>query len=220
MNKAQDRLPKSDIFEFRFLYGNMILVDVEPGYVSEILGCVAYKVPIEFQSLSSLARILRLQIPFETYERILWPGTGAQTVQKLLDIENLGERIDARRVGYKNPRFEIGNVTPKDQKTIIIDDVICSGGTVLAIKEKAKIKQCDIACLVMQCPRNSNLKTFEKVYSSLVIKSEQGKAPLNSLSTFLKNESIAIDYANRFVIDPQEFLDALDLIRKEATFYA
>lgn len=220
IDTACSRLPKAIISEFRWVYGNVILSDVIPESDGELFSSVAFSVPVHIVPLSPLADMLRSQIDFSLYERIIWPGTGALTVQMLLDLKGAGEQIEARRIGYKNPLVEVGDILAKDVRTLIIDDVICSGATVCAVQEKGSITDCDLACLVIQYPRTNRLKSFGKILAPLMIRSEQGKVPLNSLSTFLKRQDIAEDYARRFARDPEEFLEALALIKQEVTYYA
>jgi len=220
IDDARSRLPDAQIEEFRWVYGNTILVDVIPESSAELLSSVSFTVPVQLLPLAPLAKILHSQIDLHSYERILWPGTGAITVQKLLKSESFGERVDARRVGYKNPRVEIGELKPQNVRTLIVDDVVCSGATVRGIQEKVEASECDVACLVMQYPRDTKLMAFRRLFAPLMIRGEHGKVPLNSLSTFLKNREIAEDYGRRFALDSSEFLEALSLIKEEVAYYA
>ncbi len=154
---------------------------------------------------------------------IILPGNGANIVYNYLPPEWIKtwkwQRVHAKRywIPGQNPRIITNRIWPKRMALgindlIILDDVISSGGTctILRYVNLPWIPGARWHAVAWLMQNSASLKGFSSYFSIKSVGDTKKKAPINSLSTLLKDKEIASSYARRnFLGRGQDFLDLL-----------
>jgi hypothetical protein len=172
---------------------------------------------MHYLSAKQLTEELQSMVDFSEFDAVLLPGRGSQIVRSYFSQSLHAITFEASRVGYKNPKPVIANFQSPKGILAVLDDVVSTGDTALAVFEKSNPKPKILAAWVLLYPRDSRLAIFDQIVSCYCVASEKGKAPVNSLSTLLLKTEIAESYASRFCRNPKDFFLALQLIKEEVS---
>lgn len=159
---------------------------------------------------------------------LIFPGNGAQILKEKLPAEWLRQwseiiDIDIRRLWEpgNDPVVVGGRMFPErmlvDVKDVVIlDDVVSSGLTVRQIVKRNSVwfPQADWSIVSWVAQRSANVKDFKTFFAPQLAGTVASKAPINSLSTIMEDESVASSYAKRnFKGRCKEFLDFIGSMR-------
>jgi len=170
---------------------------------------------------------------------LIFPGNGAQDVRRRTQLKTWFPNcigVTARREWRPResfPRTRVEKISPPPicrdvRHYMVMDDVICSGSTVHAIKDELLPDAHPdaawyAASWVAQRPMNgakSGVKGFTATAAATVVwrnNTQTGKperAPLNSISTLANDRRIADEYAQRHV-HPGDRNKFLSILRRE-----
>lgn len=150
------------------------------------------------------------------FDVMVWPGRGARTVKKFLNIQG-GVEVFAERVGYgSSVSAQVsGFLVPPEKSVVVLDDVVSSGATALEVFEKGKLSSASLAAWVMQVPRVGSLKCYSDIFAGIVIRGPKVRIPVNSLSTFIEKKEILSGYASRYAEDTKEFIEFFAWLQEE-----
>ncbi|MDD5050487.1 MAG: hypothetical protein PHV93_01965 [Candidatus Pacebacteria bacterium] len=188
--------------------------------------------PVVFLDDVDLAKDLEkyLERIVATHSKVLFvfPGNGSNYPRKMSAVWRQFPSADvfAKRmwVPGREPVALSGRILPEvflvlDVETVVVvDDVICSGATLVKIHEEnswrfPKAKWLGAAWLaqVPQMKAKSGVNGYSSVSVSTVVGKIDGRRiPLNSLSTLKSDRGIAESYANTHFACPEKFLELLN----------
>lgn len=214
--KVRNRLPNLVVNEFRWVRGNIFIDDIgldQLGFNNNDIP--ELKAPSQLLTPGMLNNLLLKIWQPELFQTIIWPGKGAKFMQCTLGIAK-GINIAAERLGYKNPEAWIAEFhVPKDSNIAVADDVVSSGVTARRVHEKGKLIKASLAAWIMQNPSDILLRCYEKIFIACLVRGDNGKVPINSLSTFLEKSEVLEDYAKRYARNAQEFIEFFAWLKKE-----
>lgn len=214
IERVCQRLPNLHAKSFFFTHGNILINDLMIEDAESALACVEFTVPMQIFDGRQLTKDLESLIDLPSFASVILPGNGSRIVQQHLTSPVRSISVDAKRVGYKNPKPEINDFTVPDGSVAVLDDVVSSGDTAHAIFVKGIWRPATLATWILQYPRGSRLSCYESIVASLCVGGEKGKVPVNSLSTLIANRDIAQSYAERFCTNQYDFFAALELIQE------
>lgn len=159
---------------------------------------------------------------------LVLPGNGASIVRSYLPKAWLDNwqwvSIHAKRywVPGHDPQVIVNRINDNKMllgfdDIVIIDDVISSGQTCrnLRIKNLPWIPKAKWHTVTWLMQKSANTKGFISVFYAKDFGTKTRKAPINSLSTLLSDEQIALSYSARNFPDQQiEFINLLSAIKK------
>ena len=213
--KVKNRLPNLEANEFWWVKGNIFIDDIGLENLGLSNDIPKLKMPYQVLTPELLNKSLLKVLQLDSFQVIIWPGEGAKVVRKSLGIVD-GLWVAAKRIGYKDPDADVADFSvPLDQRVIIIDDVIASGVTALKVYQKGKLKKACLAAWIMQNPTDTILRCYENIFTGFVVRGDNGKVPINSLSTFLEKPEILEDYSGRYALNPQEFVEFFNWLKEE-----
>jgi len=212
--KVKNRLPNLVAGKFWWVKGNIFIDDLgldELGLGNDI---PKLKVPAHILTPATLNSLLLQFFQPELFSTIIWPGEGAKAVQKSLDLG--GINIAAQRIGFESPRVEVAFFQViAEGKIAIVDDVVASGATAIAVWSQGNFKRASLVAWIMQSPHDAALRCYEKIFVGLLVRGDNGQVPINSLSTFLERQEVLEDYAQRYARDASEFIEFFVWLKKE-----
>lgn len=211
--KIRNRLPNLVVGKFWWVQGNIFIDDLDLGELGLSNDIPELKVSMHILTPATLNVLLLQVFQPASFPTMIWPGEGAKVVQKSLNLG--GINIAAQRVGYINPHAKVPAFEAPLGEVAVIDDVITSGATALAVWQQGNLKRASLAAWIMQSPHDAFLRCYEKVFVGLLVRGDNGKVPINSLSTFLKRQEVLDDYAKRYAACVQEFTDFFVWLKKE-----
>lgn len=213
--KVRNRLPNLVVNEFWWVKGNIFIDDIgldQLGFSNDIPELKAPSQILTPDMLNDL--LLKIWQP-ELFQTIIWPGKGAKFMRCTLKIAQ-GVNIAAERLGYKNPEAWIADFqAPKDSNIAVVDDVVSSGITARRVYEKGKLTKASLAAWIMQNPSDILLRCYEKIFIACLVRGDNGKVPINSLSAFLEKSEVLEDYAKRYACNAQEFIEFFTWLKEE-----
>lgn len=157
---------------------------------------------------------------------LVFPGNGANIVRGFMSAEwLLGWRTTsatAKRIWIpgESPQAIAGRIFPNKfvlglKDIVVIDDVVSSGETARKLRQVnapwIPATQWHIVCWVAQ--KAASLRGFSSHHATIEVGDSNHKAPINSISTLLKEVDIAENYARRNFPQPETFLALLDELR-------
>ncbi|HVZ58446.1 MAG TPA: phosphoribosyltransferase [Patescibacteria group bacterium] len=201
-----------------------------------------YQLPSLCRSLAELSLPLLVSDPESTL--IVYPGEGAESTRLAFPPGVLEQfqsvSVEARRIkdaegeviGVRTPGITENIATSVKQlayvsKVIVVDDVIDSGKTLLAIKQQAGLDDIPWYAMapIMFSPLPyegrtkfpSSIPGFEELYAGIMIQGEKNPVDLNDLSSFLiggeKTQRLLKKCINQFVT-PQTIIPFVRSVAK------
>lgn len=212
--KVKNRLPNLVVGEYWWVHGNIFIDDLGLSGLGLAQDIPKLKVSCQVLSPADLNVILRKILPLDEFSFFIFPGRGAQYLKKMWGLS--GIMVQARRTGFDPPRVEVeGFVTPENKKILVLDDVISSGLTALEVMRKGHLQNAALAAWIMQSPHNPSLCCYQVIFVGYLVRSEAGKVPVNSLSTFLERPEVLGRYAQKYAQNPAEFQEFFTWLFKE-----
>lgn len=108
-------------------------------------------------------------------------------------------------------------VVPRVQRVLVVDDVISTGATMRALRERNKHKFPKAEWFAATpLSRLEKINGYKEVITTLLVPPQDGlKVPINSLSTLIENQTLAVNYATKHCCKTGVFLEALSRIGSE-----
>ncbi len=173
---------------------------------------------------------------------VVFPGNGAQVIKDLLpdgllDGVSTVEIPTERKVGSNGSvngvellgrtKLREAVAERKAETIIILDDVIVTGSTLIAVKDAISGRNIEFyaGALMMRsplqrggrCSAESGIEGYTSVIAPIVYQGISGTPPVNSLSTLMgesdKSRTVRAKYISQYVEDPSTFMDTVSAIR-------
>lgn len=217
--KALGRLPNLNAFAFWWVEGNILIDDIGLKHYGIVASDIpSLSEPLYLLNADDLTDQLFTILHVNEYDNFIWPGEGSLLIRKCFGLEEKGLYVKAKRLGYHGPVADVEEFARPAGKLIVIDDVVSTGQTAYQVLNKGKLQNADLACWIIQYPKDLLLQCYQKIYASFLVRGKKGKVPINSLSTFLKRNDILLDYAQRHSNNPQDFMDFFSWLIKEGIY--
>ena len=157
---------------------------------------------------------------------LVFPGNGASIARGFFSEQWLSKwrlsSVHAKRIWAPGepPCAIVSRIYPNGfllniRDIVIVDDVVSSGVTARKLRQVnapwIPAAQWHVVCWMSQ--RAANVRGFVSMYSAVEVGDSNRKAPINSLSTLLKEVEIAESYARRNFLNPEAFLKLLQELR-------
>ncbi len=158
---------------------------------------------------------------------LVYPGNGGKDIMDKLDLSYIhpSTNVPAKRLWQpgQDPVVCTWEVLPERhiltniETVVVIDDVISSGKTIeqLYVRNIWKFPKAKWHALSL-VGRPKKINGYDYLYTLNLItnsKCPEKKIPINSISTFIEDKKICVDYALRNIKNPNIFIDFFDFFK-------